>query len=81
MNGLSINTMANTINKDKIIALSTVNNSDKCNVNILITENYCTKFTIMSFLVSALQFPATNSILKKSLDLPLVLIQVTMNNR
>ena len=57
--------MANTINKDKIIALSIANNSDKCNVNILITENYCTKFTIMSFLVSALQFPATNSILKK----------------
>ena len=41
--------MANTINKDKIIALSIVNNSDKCNVNILITENYCTKFTIVIF--------------------------------
>ena len=62
------NTMSNTIDKYIIITFSIVTNSYPCHLYIFVTENYSSKFTIMTFRAPALKSPAENGIPKKSLD-------------
>ena len=56
--------MPNTIDR-YIIAFSLVNNPYPCYLYMFITENYSSKFTIMSFWTSAPKSPAENGISKK----------------
>ena len=51
-----------------IVTFSIVNNPYSCQPYMFITENYSSKFTIMSFWDPALKSPANNGIPKKSLD-------------
>ena len=60
--------MSNTIDKCIIITFSIVSNLYPCHPYMFITENCCSKFTIMSFWAPALNSPAENGIPKKSLD-------------
>ena len=69
---LSHNTMSNTIDEYIIIAFSIVNNPYPCHPYMFITENYSSKFTIMSFWAPALKSLAENGIPKKSLDTSLI---------
>ena len=68
MNEVSPNKMSNTIGKCIIITFSIVSNLYPCHPYMFITENCCSKFTIMSFWAPALNSPAENGIPKKSLD-------------
>ena len=56
--------MPNTIDR-YIIAFSLVNNPYPCYLYMFITENYSSKFTIMSFWTSVRKSPAENGISKK----------------
>ena len=63
LNELSPNTMSN-INKYIIIAFSIVNNPYPWHSYMFITENYSSKFTIMSFCAPAMKSSAENGIPK-----------------
>ena len=60
--------MSNTFDKCIIITFSIVNNPYPCYPYMFMTENCCSKLTIMSFWAPALNSPAENCIPKKSLD-------------
>ena len=76
--------MPNTIDKCIIIMFSIVSNLYPCHPYMFITENCCSKFTIMSFWAPALNSPAETGIPKKSLDTSLVspgnLLKDLLNN-
>ena len=57
--------MSNTTDKYIIITFSIVNNPYPCYPYMFTTENYFSKFTIMSFWARVLKFPAENGIPKK----------------
>ena len=71
--------MSNKIYKYVIITVSIVNNSYPCHPCMFVTENFSSKFTIISFRAPALKSPAENDIPKKFLDIPLIKIRVTHN--
>ena len=71
LNELFPKTMSNTIDKFIIISFSIVNNPYPCHPYMFITENYYSKFTIMSFCDPAQKSPAENDIFRKSLDMSL----------
>ena len=83
MNELSPNTLSNTITKYIIITFFIVNNPYPCHPYMFITENYSSKFTIMSFWAPALKSPAENGIPKKSWDMLLYSVKFaeTGNNQ
>ena len=60
--------MSNAIDKYIIITFSIVNNPHPCHPYMFITENYPSKFTIMSFWAPAPKSPAENGIPTKSLS-------------
>ena len=64
--------MSYIIDKCTIITFSIVNNPYLRHPCVFITENCCSKFTIMSFWAPTLNSPAENSIHKKHLDTSLV---------
>ena len=64
--------MSNAIDKYVVITFSIVNNPYTCHPYMFITENFCSKFTIMFFWAPALNSPAENGIPKKSLNTSLV---------
>ena len=64
--------MCNTIDKCIIITFSIVNNPYPCHPYMFMTENCCSKFTIISFSTPALNSPTENSIPKKPLDMLLI---------
>ena len=61
-------TMSNTIDKLIIITFSIVTNPYPCHLYMFITENYSSKFLIMSFWAPVLKSPAENDIPKKCLN-------------
>ena len=65
MNELFPNAIYNTIDEYIIITFSILNNPYQCHPYIFITENYFSKFTIMSFWAPALNPLAENGIPKK----------------
>ena len=57
--------MSNAIDKYKIITFSIVNNPYPCHPYMFITENYSSKFTIISFWAPAPKSPAEINISQK----------------
>ena len=64
--------MSNAIDKYKIITFSIVNNPYPCHPYMFITENYSSKFTIISFWAPAPKSPAEINIPKKYLVTSLI---------
>ena len=66
--------MSNTIDEYTIITFSIVNRRYPCYPYMFITENYSSKFTIMSFWDPGPKSPAKDGILKNSLYASLDLV-------
>ena len=66
--------MSNTIDEYTIKIFSIVNHLNPCYPYMFITENYSSKFMIMSFWDPGPKFPAKNGILKNSLYVSLDLV-------
>ena len=70
LNDLSSNAMSNRIHKYIVNTFSIVNTSYQCRSYVFITENYSSKFTIMSFWTLSPKSPAESGI-PKTVDMSL----------